>query len=102
MSDCLRGVSDRLAFVGELGFERETFGRGAGEEAVDFQRGFGAKCIDGTDQNVVDPGGGNDTQSDFAIDAAEGEVVDHVAERRNVGALGRVKLDDEDVVAAGV
>jgi len=32
----------------ELGFEHEAFGRGAGEEAVDFERGFGAKYIDGT------------------------------------------------------
>src|SRR5689334_20843217 len=58
--------------------------------------------IDGTDEDVVDPGGGNDTQSNFAVDAAEGEVVDHVAKGRNVGALGRVKLYDEDVVAAEV
>ena len=52
--------------------------------------------------NVVYISGRDDTQSDFAIDAAKGEVVDLVTEGRYVGALGGVYLDREDVISVGV
>ena len=53
-------------------------------------------------KDVVEEGLGNDAERDFAIDAAEGEVVDFVAEGRNVRALGGVDLDGEDVIAGGI
>ena len=44
---------------------------------------------------------GHDAQRNLAIDAAEGEVVDLVAEGRNVRALGGVELHGKNVVAGG-
>src|SRR5215468_2237858 len=64
---------------------------------VDVERGLAAENILGLGENVFDEGAGNDTQPDFAIDAAEGQVVDLVAEWGNVGALGGVEIDGEDV-----
>ena len=44
----------------------------------------------------------DDAEGDLAVDAAEGEVVDLVAEGRDVGALGRVDVEREYVVARGI
>ena len=53
-------------------------------------------------ENILDEGRGNDAQGDFAVDAAEGEVVDFVAERWNVGALGGVDIDGEDILSVEI
>src|SRR5690242_4427417 len=53
-------------------------------------------------ENILKKCLGNNAQRDFAIDATEGEVVDLVAEGRNIATLGRVHLDSEYVVAARV
>ncbi len=48
----------------------------------------------GLSKNVLDEGGSDDAQGDFAIDAAKCEVIDLVAEGRNIGALGGIDLDN--------
>src|SRR5271170_5916026 len=53
-------------------------------------------------EDVLDEGLGDDAQRDFAIDAAEGEIVDLVAEGRDVGSLAGVEIDGQQVVSVEV
>src|SRR5271154_2121266 len=53
-------------------------------------------------EDVLDESLRDDAQGDFAIDAAEGQVVDLVAEGRNIGAFGRVEIDGQQVVSVEV
>ncbi len=71
------------------------------EIALYIDGGFGEDVLRGG-KDVIEEGFRNDAERDFAVDAAEGEVVDFVAEGRNVGALGGVDLNGEDVIAGGV
>ena len=52
--------------------------------------------------NILDKDLRDQAQGDLAIDAAEGQVVDLVAEGRDVLAFGRIDLDGEQVGAAVV
>ncbi len=88
--------------VTEFDFEGEI-GRGfAGEEAVDVEAGLAAEDVLRAGEDVVDVCLRDDAEGDLAVDAAEGEVVDLVAEGRDVGALGGVELDDENVFSGGL
>src|SRR5262249_18476635 len=69
---------------------------------VDVERRLAAENVLGLGENVFDEGAGNDAEPDFAIDAAEGQVVDLVAERRDVGALGGVEIDGENIFTGKV
>ena len=42
---------------------------------------------------------GHNAQRNFAVDAAESEVVDLVAERRYVGALAGIDVDGKDILS---
>src|SRR5262249_28456563 len=44
----------------------------------------------------------NDPQRDFAINAAEGQVVDFVSEGRDVGTLGGVDVNSKNVFSVEV
>ena len=72
-------------------------GDGALEEALDLERRRGGERIDGAGEDVLEEEIGDDAQTDLAIDAAEGHVVDLVAEGRDVFALGGVEVNGEDV-----
>ena len=69
---------------------------------VHIERGLAAQHVLWFRENIVDVGGGNDAEPDFAIDAAEGEVVDLIAEGRNVVALGGVEIDGQDIFAVEI
>ena len=96
------GVGDDAVSVTELDFEGEPIGWLSGEENIYVKTWIRSEHILGAGEDVVDVGGGDDAQRDFAIDAAEGQVVDLVAEGRNVGALGGVDLDDENILGVGM
>src|ERR1035438_2442697 len=53
-------------------------------------------------KDVLNEGLRDDSQKNFAIDAAEGEVVDLVTEGRNVVAFGGIDFHCENVVAVEV
>jgi hypothetical protein len=53
-------------------------------------------------EDVLDEGARDDAQGHLAVDAAESEVVDLVAEGRDVGTLRGVDLDGQDVLAGEV
>jgi len=72
------------------------------QEAFDVDRWGWAEDVFGTGEDVVEVRLRDDAEGNLAVDAAEGEVVDLVAEGRDVGALGGVALDRENVAAGGV
>src|SRR5207302_4972173 len=53
-------------------------------------------------EDGLDERGGDNTQRDFAINAAEGEVVDFISKGRNVGALSGIDVDGEDVLSVEI
>src|SRR5690349_1827321 len=53
-------------------------------------------------EDIFDERGGNHTQRDFAIDSAEGEVVDFISKGRNVGALRGINIDSEDILSGEI
>src|SRR5207249_9052829 len=53
-------------------------------------------------EDVFDERGGDNTQRDFAVNAAEGEVVDFISKGRNVGALSGIDVDGEDVLSVEI
>ena len=56
----------------------------------------------GLGKDIFNEGGRDDAQGDFAVDAAEGKVVDLIAEGRNVGALGGIDFHGQNVFAVEV
>ncbi len=72
-----------------------------GEEAVYVDGRVAGKDVFGTCKDVVDIGRRDDAERDLAVDAAEGKVIDLVAEGWNVSALGGVKLDGENIFPVG-
>jgi len=70
---------------------------GAVEVDIDLYRGVGENVlrfgVDVFDEDLRD-----DAESDLAVDAAEGEVVDFVAEGWDVFAFGGIDVEREDVV----
>src|SRR3979411_279952 len=85
--------------VSQLNFERQPSRCPPGEKTVDVKRWFAAQNVLGSGEYVVEVDRGNDPQSDFAIDAAEGQIVDFVAKGRDIGAFRRVELYHEEVIA---
>ncbi len=53
-------------------------------------------------EDIRDKCGRYCTDLHIAIDAAEGQVIDHVTEGRDVFSLGGIDLDGEDVVVCPV
>ena len=71
-------------------------------EAIDIERGIGVSTSFGRTKMFSMNVGGNDAQRNFAVDAAEGEIVDLVAERRNVGAFGGIDIDGEHIFSVEI
>ena len=93
------GAGDDAVSVAKFHFEGKPIGGLSGEKDIDVEPGIRGEHILGTGEDVVDVRWRDDAQRDLAIDASEGHVVDLVAERRDVGAFGRVYLDHEDVLS---
>lgn len=100
-----RGADVAVWVAAEFGAERkcsETRIGSAVEEAFDLDGGGGAEHVGWAGADVFEKGLGDDAERDLAIDAAEGEVVDLVAEGRDVGAFGGVDVEGEKIFAGGV
>src|SRR5258708_18273052 len=61
-----------------------------------------AENIFGSDKDVFNKCRWNDTQENFAVDAAKCQIVDFIAERRNIRPLIRVKLDRQHIFTSEV
>jgi len=61
-----------------------------------------AQYVPGLGEHIFDKCPGHDPQGDLAVDSAEGEVVDLIAKRRNVGALTGVHVDHQHVFAVEI
>src|SRR5215468_12343130 len=57
-----------------------------------------AHHVFGLCKNVLEKRTGNNSERHFAIDAAEGQVIDFVSERRNIRSLGRIQVDHQHVL----
>ena len=88
------GGEDAVTFA-EGDFERERFARRFEmlKEAIDVERGMCAENVFGLGEDIFDEGAGNDAEGNFTVDAAECEVIDLMAEGRDIGALGGVDVD---------
>src|ERR1700751_5862018 len=53
-------------------------------------------------ENVLDEYARNNSQRHFAINPSESQVIDLVTERGNIGAVGGVKVHDQDVFAVEI
>ncbi len=72
------------------------------EEAVHIERRMRAENVFRLGEDVFDESAGDDAQRNLAIDAAESQVVDLVAERRNIGPLGGVHLHGQHVLSVEI
>ena len=70
--------------------------------AIHIHFGMRGQNVFGLGENIFDEGGGNDAQGDFAIDSTEGEVVDLVAEGRDVWPLGGIQINGENIFAGKI
>ena len=70
--------------------------------AVHIEAGFAAQNVFRLGEDIFDKRGRNDAERNFTVDAAEGEVVDLVAKRRNVRPLAGIKIDRQHIFAVEV
>ena len=68
-------------------------------EAIDIEAWTRREDILRSHENVLDKGRRHDPQRNFTIDAAEGEIVDLVTKRRDVGAFRGIQIHREHVLS---
>ena len=102
--DSLCALGQDMLAIAEFHFEHERFARCFEmlEEAIYVESRMRGENVFGLGENVFNERAGDDSQGNFAIDAAESEVVDLMAERRDVRALGRVHVRSEHVFSAEI
>src|SRR5881396_3992094 len=86
--DSLCALGQDMLAIAEFHFEHERFARCFEmlEEAIYVESRMRGENVFGLGENVFNERAGDDSQGNFAIDAAESEVVDLMAERRDVRA----------------
>src|SRR5258705_8879377 len=67
------------------------------QKAIHVEGWMSAEDIFGPGKDILNKGAGNDAQRNFAVDAAESEVVDLVAEGWDVRTLGGVDIDSQNI-----
>src|SRR6202023_490763 len=72
------------------------------KEAFHLKRRVVSEWIDRSSDHVFDIERGNNTQIDLAINPAKGQIVDLVAEGRNIVTLGRVHMHSENIVPSPI
>src|SRR3954471_4511042 len=97
----LRASGEDLVTIHKGDFEAKRILRGSGEleVAVYFHAGTTGENALRSRENVLQEDVGNDSQLHLTIHAAEGEVVDLVAKGRDVGALGGIHVDHQNILA---
>ena len=92
-------LSQRSLSVSQLDFERQRSRDAPGEKAVDVKRWFAGQNILRPDEYVVEIDRRNDPERDFTIYPAKCQIVDLIAKGRDIGALRRIELYHQDVIA---
>ena len=97
----LRAPGQHAIAVAKTDFERQRVSRclHALDVAIHIQAGMIGQNILWLGKDIFDKGRRNDAKRDFAIDAAEGQVVNLVAEGRNVRALAGIQIHRQHVLA---
>src|SRR5258708_5761829 len=72
------------------------------KEAIHIQSRMPAEHVFGLGKNILNERAGDDAQGNFAVDASESEVVDLMAERRDIRPLAGVHIHSEDVFTAKI
>src|SRR3984893_842106 len=72
------------------------------QKTVDLNAWMCAENVFSSDKDVFDKGRWNDAQENLAIDAAKRQIVDFIAERRNIRPLMGVKLECKDIFTVEV
>src|ERR1035437_1538183 len=101
----LRCLLQQLVAVVERGFQAHSIFNGfagARHKALHIERRVIGENVFGLGKNIINGGLRDDTQRYFSVDAAEGEVVDQIAEGRDVRALSGIDFHYENVVAVEV
>ena len=97
----LRRLGYRAIAISQLDFERQWLARRFHvlEVAVDVEVGLPLNTSFGFAQIFSMNVRRHDAKGNLAVDAAERQVVDLVAERRNVGPLGGIDVDGQNILA---
>src|SRR5438105_5378418 len=98
--DRLRPGGDNAITVPQLNLKRQRSARIVEvlNVTIDIESRVRREHILGFCKDILDKRGGDGTKRNFAIDPAECQIVDLVSERRNVGALGRIHCNRQDVI----
>ena len=72
------------------------------KEAFHLKRRVVCEWIDRSSDHVFDIERGNNPKIDLAINPAKGQIVDLVAEGRNIVTLGRVHMHSENIVPSPI
>ena len=97
--DALRALGQHTITLAQTDFEGQSFSRRLRvlNVAIDIEAGMVGQHVFGLGEDILDERRRNDAQRDFAVDAAEGQVVDLIAERRNVRPLAGIKIHRQHV-----
>ena len=100
----LEGLFDHPVTIAELNLHPDRLPRRIQvlNKAIDIQAGMRRQHIFRLGKNILDKGRRNDAKRDFAVDAAKSQVVDLVAERRDVRTLGRVNIHGQHVLSVEI
>jgi len=67
-------------------------------ETIDIQARMRGQHVFRPGENILDKGRGHDAKRNFAVNAAEGQVVNLITERGNIRPLAGVNIHDECVL----
>ena len=97
----LRSLRDNTFAVEQFDFDRQRIVRRFQmlNETIDIDRGVAVSTFFGCTKIFSINVAGNNAQRDFAIDAAEGQIVDFISEWWNVGALRGINIDSKQIVS---
>src|SRR5580704_2579022 len=71
-------------------------------EAIDFEGRSGRQDILRSYEDVLNKRRGHDSQGDLTVDAPEGEVVNLVTERRNIGPFAGININRQHILSVEV
>ena len=97
----LRRLGYRAIALSQLDFERQRLTRRFQvlKIAVHIQAGFTAQYVFRLRADIFEERCRHDAQGNLAVDSAKRQVVDLVAEGRDVGPLGGIDIDGQNILA---
>src|SRR4030081_1927371 len=102
--NALRGPRQGALAIEQFSLKRQGIPQGLEvlQKTIDLNTWMCAENIFGSDEDVFNKGRWNYTQENFAVDASKRQIVDFIAERRNIRPLIGVKSDRQDIFTGKV